>query len=86
MAILNLGNNQIYRLIIFLIRIKPEFMPRKLLHLQISWIKNAEKFLKLASEIISTQLTKEDPANKALAVPVCNSSSLEDKKNETKRS
>ena len=43
-------------------------------------LKNAEKFLKRASEIVSQQLSAEDPANKAIAMAGNNiACSLEDK-------
>ncbi|MDD4972857.1 MAG: hypothetical protein PHY93_00820 [Bacteriovorax sp.] len=68
MAILNLGNNPNTTI--------DNFSPSDQARIYASTasalanlggLKNAEKFLKLASEIISTQLTNEDPANEALA-------------------
>ena len=81
MAILNLGNNPYTSIDNF----SPSDQARiyastasALTHL--GGLKNAEKFLKLASEIISTQLPKEDAANKALAMAGNNiACSMEDK-------
>ncbi|MBC7537796.1 MAG: hypothetical protein H7281_03185 [Bacteriovorax sp.] len=82
MAILNLGNNPNTSI--------DNFSPSDQARIYASTasalsnlggLKNAEKFIKLSAEIISTQLTKEDPANKALAMAshsvACN---LEEKK------
>ena len=81
MAILNLGNNPYTSI--------DNFSPSDQARIYASTssalanlggLKNSEKFLKLASEIISTQLSSEDAANKALAMAGNNiACSLEDK-------
>jgi mannitol-specific phosphotransferase system IIBC component len=81
MAILNLGNNPYTSI--------DHFSPSDQARIYASTasalanlggLKNAEKFLKLAAEIISNQLSADDPANKALAMAANNiAGSLEEK-------
>lgn len=69
MAVLNLGNNPNTAIDHFSLSDQARIYAVTASALaNLGGLKNAEKFLNLASGIVSTQLTKEDPANRALAV------------------
>jgi hypothetical protein len=69
MAILNLGNNPNTTIDNFSPSDQARIYASTASALaKLGGLKNAEKFLKLASEITDTQLTKEDPAYEALAM------------------
>ena len=81
MAILNLGNNPNTSIDNFSPSDQARIYAATASALaNLGGLKIAGKFLKLSAEIISTQLTNEDPANKALAITGNNiACSLEDK-------